>query len=51
MKTIGIYKITNPVNKVYVGQSIDITYRFKQYKNPSSYNTQTKLRKDRKSVV
>ena len=44
MRTTGIYKISNPVNKVYVGQSIDIIYRFKQYKNPNSCSTQTKLR-------
>jgi group I intron endonuclease len=29
---IGIYKITSPSNKVYIGQSIDIEQRFKQYK-------------------
>jgi group I intron endonuclease len=30
---IGIYKITNPKGKIYVGQSIDIDRRFKEYKN------------------
>ena len=30
---IGIYKITNPTNKIYIGQSIDIKKRFNQYKN------------------
>lgn len=44
MKITGIYKIISPTNRIYIGQSIDITYRFKQYKNTSSYNTQTKLR-------
>lgn len=29
---IGIYKITNPNNKVYIGQSINIEYRWSQYK-------------------
>ena len=44
MRTTGIYKISNSVNKVYIGQSINIPYRFKQYKNPNSCSTQTKLR-------
>jgi group I intron endonuclease len=29
---VGIYKITSPSNKIYVGQSIDIERRFKIYK-------------------
>jgi len=29
---IGIYKITNPTNKIYIGQSIDIDRRFNEYK-------------------
>ena len=29
---IGIYKITSPSNKVYIGQSIDIERRFRHYK-------------------
>jgi len=28
---IGIYKVTNPNGRVYIGQSIDIENRFKQY--------------------
>lgn len=32
MKQIGIYKITSPTDKIYIGQSIDIIHRFKQYK-------------------
>jgi group I intron endonuclease len=44
MKIIGIYKISNPLNKIYIGQSINITYRNKQYKSPSNYKNQTKLR-------
>jgi group I intron endonuclease len=35
MKLHGIYKITNPENKIYIGKSLDIEYRFKQYKNLS----------------
>ena len=45
-KTQGIYKITNLINeKVYIGQSVDINYRFNNHKsesfNPKSnaYNT------------
>jgi group I intron endonuclease len=29
---IGIYKITSPTNKIYIGKSIDINRRFKTYK-------------------
>lgn len=29
---IGIYKITSPSNKIYIGQSLDILKRFKEYK-------------------
>jgi len=29
---IGIYKITSPSNKIYIGQSINIEKRFNQYK-------------------
>ena len=32
---IGIYKITNPSSKVYIGQSINIDNRFRQYKKES----------------
>lgn len=31
-KTCGIYKITSPKKRVYIGQSIDIKYRFGWYK-------------------
>ena len=31
-KIIGIYKVTSPLNKIYIGQSIDVYKRFKQYK-------------------
>jgi len=30
---VGIYKITSPSNKIYIGQSIHIEKRFKDYKN------------------
>ena len=29
---IGIYKITNPEGKIYIGQSINIPYRWEDYK-------------------
>lgn len=32
MKKIGIYKITSPTKKVYIGQSVDIKRRFTEYK-------------------
>ena len=40
----GIYKITNPFNEIYVGQSKNIIRRFKTYKTLNiSVKTQTKL--------
>jgi group I intron endonuclease len=33
MKKIGIYKITSPSGKVYIGQAIDIERRWVQYRN------------------
>lgn len=30
---IGIYKITNPSGKIYIGQTVNIEKRFKEYKN------------------
>ena len=32
---IGIYKITSPTNKIYIGQSINIERRFRTYKSMS----------------
>ena len=32
MKLTGIYKITSPTGKIYIGQSVNIKNRFKQYK-------------------
>ena len=40
---IGIYKITNPKSKIYIGQSIDIEKRFKQYQSLCNSKSQTKL--------
>jgi group I intron endonuclease len=37
MKT-GIYKITSPTNKVYIGQSINIEQRWKKYKDWVNHN-------------
>lgn len=39
---IGIYKITSPSGKVYIGQSVNIERRFLDYKK-SLKNTQIKL--------
>jgi group I intron endonuclease len=42
---VGIYKITSPTKKVYIGQSIDIEKRFKNYeglnckRQPAIYNS------------
>jgi len=38
MIKIGIYKITSPTNKVYVGQSIDIEKRWKKYRDWINHN-------------
>lgn len=39
----GIYKITSPSGKVYIGQSIDIRKRFMQYTNLTNCKTQRAL--------
>lgn len=45
MKLIGIYKITSPSGRIYIGQSIDIKRRFRYYNNlkckeqPKLYNS------------
>ena len=39
---IGIYKITNPKGRIYIGQSTNIEKRFKQYKSLKCKN-QTRL--------
>lgn len=43
MKKCGIYKIISPSNKVYIGQSTNIEFRFSSYKNLKRCNKQTKL--------
>jgi group I intron endonuclease len=40
---IGIYKITNPKGRVYIGQSVNIEKRFGEYRNFKNCNTQPKL--------
>ena len=40
---VGIYKITNPKGKVYIGKSIDINKRLTYYKYYSHRKTQHKL--------
>lgn len=34
---VGIYKITSPSGKIYIGQSVDIRRRLKEYKKLKSY--------------
>ena len=43
MLIVGIYKITSPSGKIYIGQSIDIQRRFNSYHKPSGCKGQTKL--------
>jgi group I intron endonuclease len=40
----GIYKITSPTGKVYIGQSTNIEQRFYFYKKGKNYKMQTRLR-------
>lgn len=40
---VGIYKITNPIGKVYVGQSKNIEYRFTKYRSKASTKGQRKI--------
>ena len=40
---IGIYKITSPSNKIYIGQSLNILRRFNNYKRIEDCKTQIKL--------
>lgn len=40
---IGIYKITSPSNRIYIGQSIDIEKRFNQYKKNQNVSEQKGL--------
>lgn len=40
---VGIYKITSPSNKVYIGQSWNISRRFNQYSRMNGFKTQSIL--------
>lgn len=40
---IGIYKITSPTGRIYIGQSIDIEYRIRKYKKIQNCKNQPKL--------
>lgn len=40
---IGIYKITSPSRKIYIGQSVDIQSRFKSYKKLQNCSNQIRL--------
>lgn len=42
-KIIGIYKITSPTGKIYIGQSIDIQRRFNEYKKNKGCSVATRL--------
>lgn len=44
MRIIGIYKITSPSDKIYIGQSTNILSRQKSYGRSSGYKFQTKLK-------
>ena len=41
----GIYKIKNPNNKIYVGQSIDIEFRFNSYRKMNNCKNQIALKR------
>lgn len=41
--SIGIYKIVNPNGKIYIGQSINIEYRFLSYEKLLRCKNQKKL--------
>ena len=43
-KQSGIYKITSPSNKIYIGQSIDLQKRFKDYQKYNKTGCQVKLK-------
>jgi len=40
---VGIYKITNPKGKIYIGQSVDIEKRKLQYRHLSKYSLGKKI--------
>ena len=41
--TCGIYKITSPSGKIYIGQSVDIERRFSEYRRKGSAKKQRRL--------
>ena len=43
MKKIGIYKITSPTKRIYIGQSVDIGRRFRQYRTMANCQEQSTL--------
>ena len=45
MKICGIYKITSPSGRTYIGQSTDIKSRWRNYKGGYGYKEQTRLRR------
>jgi group I intron endonuclease len=42
-KICGIYKITSPTGRVYIGQSVDIKKRIRAYRYPEQVKSQRKL--------
>lgn len=42
-KNCGIYKVTSPSGRVYIGQAVNIKRRFRQYENLTNCERQTKL--------
>jgi group I intron endonuclease len=42
--TTGIYRITSPTGKIYIGQSINVEQRFYFYRKGKNYKTQTRLK-------
>ena len=43
MKIIGIYKITSPSGRIYIGQSVDFKRRYSEYENLNNIIGQTRL--------
>ena len=43
MTKCGIYKITSPTGKIYIGQAVDVERRWKNYYALNNCNTQLKL--------
>lgn len=44
MKQSGVYKITSPSNKIYIGQSIDLQKRLNDYQKYNKTGTQIRLK-------